>query len=67
MVTRVHLHKMHQDHDEPIREFGARLWGQAAPSGFTIKFPNCNQECRLHRTDDMYLHYQGPTGFRHPT
>jgi hypothetical protein len=29
MVSRVALHNMHQDRDEPIRNFGARIRGQA--------------------------------------
>jgi len=29
MVARVSLHEMRQDHDEPIRSFGARIRGQA--------------------------------------
>ena len=28
MVARVSLHNMRQDRDEPVRAFGARLWGR---------------------------------------
>ena len=44
IVAHVNLHNMHQDHDEPIRAFGAPLRGQAATCGFTIKYPRCNHD-----------------------
>ncbi|RLC10819.1 MAG: hypothetical protein DRI57_19860 [Deltaproteobacteria bacterium] len=44
MVARVTLHNMHQDHDEPIRSFGARLRGQAAVCKFLIKCTNCDHD-----------------------
>jgi hypothetical protein len=44
MVARVALHNMHQDSDEPIRSFGARLRGQAGVCKFVIKCPNCTAE-----------------------
>ena len=37
MVTRVELHNVQQDRDEPIRNFGARLRCQAT------KCPNCDR------------------------
>ena len=42
MVARVELHNMQQDRDEPIRNFGARLRGQAGVCKFTTKCPNCD-------------------------
>lgn len=41
MVARVTLSNMHQDHDEPIRSFGARLRGQAGVCKFSIDCKNC--------------------------
>ena len=43
MVVRVALHNMQQDRDEPIRNFGARLRGQAGVCKFTTKCPNCER------------------------
>ena len=42
MVSRVNLLNMHQDRDEPVRNFAARLRGQASVCKFTIKCPNCS-------------------------
>ena len=42
MVARVHLHSMHQDHDETVRSFNDDLHGQAGACKFSIKFPSCN-------------------------
>ena len=42
MVARVKLHGMHQDRDEPVRSFGARLRGQASICKFVIKCPGCD-------------------------
>jgi len=44
MVARATLHDMHQDHDEPVRAFGARLRGQASVCNFTIECPNCQHD-----------------------
>ena len=41
MVARVQLHNMHQDRDETVRSFGARLRGQAAVCKFTLPCPSC--------------------------
>jgi hypothetical protein len=41
MVARMTLHNMRQDHDEPIRNFGARLRGQAGVCKFSIPCPHC--------------------------
>ena len=42
MVARVALHNMKQDRDEPIRNFGARLRGQASVCKFLVTCPTCN-------------------------
>ena len=44
MVARVTLHDMQQDHDEPVRAFGARLRGQAGVCKFIIECPNCHHD-----------------------
>ena len=44
MVARVQLHKMKQDREEPIRNYGARLRGQAGVCKFTIACPHCQGE-----------------------
>ncbi|CAC5401120.1 unnamed protein product [Mytilus coruscus] len=44
MVARVTLHNMHQDRDEPVRSFCARLRGQAGVCKFFIKCPTCNTD-----------------------
>ena len=44
MVARATRHDMHQDHDEPVRSFGARLRGQAGVCKFIIQCPQCNQD-----------------------
>lgn len=41
MVARVRLADMRQDHDEPVRNFGARLRGQACICKFFLKCQNC--------------------------
>ena len=41
MVARVALNNMHQDQDESIRSFGARLRGQAAECKYAIDCNNC--------------------------
>lgn len=42
MVARATLNSMHQDHDETIRSFGARLRGQAGVCKYLIDCPGCN-------------------------
>ncbi|KAK3704765.1 hypothetical protein QZH41_000934 [Actinostola sp. cb2023] len=42
MVARVQLHNMHQDRDETVRSFGARLRGQAGVCKFTTQCLECN-------------------------
>ena len=42
MVARVQLHNMHQDRDETVRSFCARLHGQAGICKFTTQCPSCN-------------------------
>ena len=44
MVARVTLHDMQQDHDEPVRAFGARLRGQAGVCKFIIECQNCHHD-----------------------
>ena len=42
MVARVQLHNMRQDRDEPVRNFTARLRGQASICKFNLKCPSCD-------------------------
>lgn len=42
MVARVQLYQMHQDRDEPIRAFAARLKGQAGVCNYKIKCTNAS-------------------------
>ena len=42
MVARVQLHNMHQDRDETVRSFCARLRGQAGICKFTTQCPSCD-------------------------
>ena len=44
MVSRVTLHNMHQDHDEPIRNFGARIRGQAKICKYSTECPSCKKD-----------------------
>lgn len=44
MIARVTLHNMRQDRDEPVRNFSAKLRGQAGVCKFVITCPNCNHE-----------------------
>ncbi|XP_061178429.1 uncharacterized protein LOC133187074 [Saccostrea echinata] len=44
MVARVTLHNMRQDRDEPVRNFCAKLRGQAGVCKFVNTCPNCNHE-----------------------
>lgn len=44
MVARDTLHCMHQNEEEPVRSFGARLQGQAGVCKFTLKCPHCDRD-----------------------
>ena len=44
MVARVALHDMHQDRDEPVRSFCARLMGQANICKYSVECPNCKKD-----------------------
>ena len=44
MVARVTLNNMHQDRDETIRSFGARLRGQAGVCKYAIECPECEHD-----------------------
>ena len=44
MVARFTLHGMHQEEDEPVRSYGARLQGQAGVCKFIIPCPHCNED-----------------------
>ena len=44
MAARVQLHNMKQDIAEPIRNFCARLRGQAGVCKFTVKCTNCDRD-----------------------
>ena len=44
MVARVALSNLHQDHDESVRSFCARLKGQASVCKYIIPCTGCNQE-----------------------
>ena len=44
MVARVALNNLHQDHDESIRSFCARLKGQACVCKYVVACTCCNQE-----------------------
>ena len=44
MVARLELHNMHQDVDEDIQSFSARIKGQADVCRFILDCPSCNAE-----------------------
>ena len=44
MVARVALHNMKQDRDEPVRNYTARLRGQASVCKFKVKCHSCNAD-----------------------
>ena len=44
MVARVALHDMHQDRDEPVRLFCARLMGQANICNYSVECPDCKKD-----------------------
>ena len=51
MVALVTLQNMHQDRDEPIRNFRAkRISRQAGVCKFTIKCPNCEHDVNYTHT-----------------
>ena len=43
MVARFSLHNMHQDAEEPIRVFGARIKGQAGVCKSNLACPRCHE------------------------
>lgn len=51
MIARVTLHNMRQDRDEPVRNFSAKLRGQAGVCKFVITCLNCNHE--VNYTDNI--------------
>ena len=44
MVARAALHDMHQDIDEPVRSFCARLMGQANICNYSVECPDCKKD-----------------------
>ena len=42
MVARVTLHNMHQDCEQTVRSFSARVQGQAAVCKYSMKCPSCS-------------------------
>lgn len=52
MVSRLALHNMSQDRDEGVRNFAARLKGQADVCKFTVKCP-CNPSVEVDFTSQM--------------
>ena len=44
MISRVQLNNMKQDRDEPIRNFAARIRGQASVCKYRVKCPNCDHD-----------------------
>jgi hypothetical protein len=44
MVAHVTLHNIRQDRDKSVRNFGARLRGQADICKFVIDCPNCSAQ-----------------------
>lgn len=51
MVARVTLHNMHQDQDESVRSYSARLKGQAQVCKFVISCSNCQHD--INYTESM--------------
>ena len=51
MVGRFTLHQMSQDTDEPVRNFGARIKGQANVCNYSTECPNC--EHNIDYTDEI--------------
>jgi hypothetical protein len=49
MIARVTLHNMRQDRNESVRNFGARLRGQADICKFVIDCPDCS--AKINYTD----------------
>ena len=54
MVAPVALHDMHQDRDEPVRSFCARLMGQANICNYSVECPDCKKDvsCTNHIVSD---------------
>ena len=44
MIARVALHNMQQDQNKPVKNFGARLRGQASVCKFIIPCPSCTAD-----------------------
>ena len=55
MVARVTLSNMRQDNDEPVRQYAAKLKGQAGTCKFTVteKCNNCNHDITHNYSDTM--------------
>ena len=54
MVSRVQLQNLHQERDEPVRSFCARLRGQAGVCNFTkTKICPCHREVVLDYSEDI--------------
>lgn len=51
MVSRFTLHNMQQDHEEPVRAFGARIKGQALTCEFSLKCGGCQET--VNYTDEV--------------
>ena len=51
MVARFTLHQMSQDTDEPVRNFGARIKGQANVCNYSTECSNCNHN--ISYTDEI--------------
>ena len=51
MVARVELHDMHQDVDEAVRPFAARVKGQAGVCRYIMSCPSCNGD--VNYTDEI--------------
>ena len=51
MVARFTLHQMAQDTDEPVRNFGARIKGQANVYNYSTECQNCNHN--IDYTDEI--------------
>ena len=51
MVARFTLHQMAQDTDEPVRNFGARIKGQANVCNYSTEYQNCNHN--IDYTDEI--------------
>ena len=54
MVAPVALHDMHQDRDQPVRSFCARLMGQSNICNYSVECPDCKKDvsCTDHIVSD---------------